>query len=191
MSTFYNLLSSFLFQGAKTQNENAQKTTAKRMSFVSYLAVILLSVFGSMNVQAQISNYLFSATSATYTPITGTTLGAGVIGDDNGIGNLPIGFTFTYGGAPYTVFGARSNGLIELGQSSSALSGFSSNSLASNANCIAPLWDDNQTGASGNVNYKLSGTTPNRVLTVEWNSITIGGGGSTGLANSSFQIQLF
>ena len=190
MSTFYNLLSSFLFQGAKTQNENAQKTTAKRMSFVSYLAVILLSVFGSMNVQAQISNYLFSATSATYTPITGTTLGAGVIGDDNGIGNLPIGFTFTYGGAPYTVFGARSNGLIELGQSSSALSGFSSNSLASNANCIAPLWDDNNT-TGATVIYATTGAVGSQILTVQYTGMHVGGGGSAIGPTINFQILLY
>ena len=190
MSTFYNLLSSFLFQGAKTQNENANKTTAKRISFVSYLAVILLSVFGSMNMQAQISNYLFSATSATYTPITGTTLGAGVIGDDNGIGNLPIGFTFTYGGAPYTVFGARSNGLIELGQSSSALSGFSSNSLASNANCIAPLWDDNNT-TGATVIYATTGAVGSQILTVQYTGMHVGGGGSATGPTINFQILLY
>jgi hypothetical protein len=33
---------------------------------------------------------------------------------------------------------------------------------------IAPLWDDLQTSRTVNVNYVLSGTAPNRVLTIEW-----------------------
>ncbi len=53
MRTFYNLLRNLLLNSTKTQNENAN-TTTKRISFVSYLAVILLSVFGSMNMQGQI-----------------------------------------------------------------------------------------------------------------------------------------
>ena len=53
MRTFYNLLRNLLLNSTKTQNETTN-TTTKRMSFVSYLAVILLSVFGSMNMQGQI-----------------------------------------------------------------------------------------------------------------------------------------
>lgn len=52
MRTFYNLLRNLLLNSTKTQNETTN-TTTKRMSFVSYLAVILLSVFGSMNMQGQ------------------------------------------------------------------------------------------------------------------------------------------
>jgi hypothetical protein len=52
MRTFYNLLRNLLLNSTKIQNETTN-TTTKRMSFVSYLAVILLSVFGSVNMQGQ------------------------------------------------------------------------------------------------------------------------------------------
>lgn len=120
--------------------------------------------------------YSFTGSTGTYTAITGTTLGSGVIGDDVGIGNIPIGFTFPYNGSNFTIFGARSNGLIELGQATASLSGFSANALSSTANCIAPLWDDNNT-TGGSIIYSTTGTAPNRVLTVQWTGMHVGGGG--------------
>jgi hypothetical protein len=49
------------------------------------------------------SAYSFTGSTGSYTPITGITLGSGAIGDDVGIGNLPIGFTFPYNGNTFTV----------------------------------------------------------------------------------------
>ena len=134
--------------------------------------------------------YSFAGSTDVYTPITGTTLGSGVIGDDVGIGNLPIGFSFPYNGTSFTVFGARSNGLIELGQTTVSLSGFSSNSLNGNANCIAALWDDNNT-TGGSVIYSTTGTAPNRVLTVQWTGMHVGGSGSSTNPTIDCQVQLF
>ncbi len=134
--------------------------------------------------------YSFAGSTDVYTPITGTTLGSGVIGDDVGIGNLPIGFSFPYNGNSFTVFGARSNGLIELGQTTVSLSGFSSNSLSGNANCIAALWDDNNT-TGGSVIYSTTGTAPNRVLTVQWTGMHVGGSGSSTNPTIDCQVQLF
>jgi hypothetical protein len=134
--------------------------------------------------------YSFTGSTDVYTPITGTTLGSGVIGDDVGIGNLPIGFSFPYNGTSFTVFGARSNGLIELGQTTVSLTGFSSNSLSGNANCIAALWDDNNT-TGGSVIYSTTGTAPNRVLTVQWTGMHVGGSGSSTNPTIDCQVQLF
>jgi hypothetical protein len=134
--------------------------------------------------------YSFAGSTGTYTAVTGTTLGASAIGDDVGIGNLPIGFTFPYNGSTFTVFGARSNGLIELGQTAATLSGFSANSLSGNANCIAPLWDDNNT-TGGSIIYTTTGTAPNRVLTVQWTGMHVAGGGSSTNPTIDCQIRLY
>lgn len=136
------------------------------------------------------SAYAFAGSTGTYTAITGTTLGSSAIGDDVGIGNLPIGFTFPYNGTTFTVFGARSNGLIELGQTGATLSGFSANSLSTNANCIAPLWDDNNT-TGGSIIYTTTGTAPNRVLTVQWTGMHVAGSGSSSNPTIDCQVRLY
>jgi len=138
-----------------------------------------------------VSLYTMNGSSATYVPITGTTLGANAIGDDVGIGNLSIGFSFNYNGSAHTIFGARSNGLIELDQAStSALSGFSSNALASTANCIAPLWDDNNT-TGGSIIYATTGAVGFRVLTVQWTGMHVGNTGGSGQPTIDMQVKLY
>ncbi|HRF39795.1 MAG TPA: hypothetical protein PK198_13475, partial [Saprospiraceae bacterium] len=130
------------------------------------------------------ATYNFAGSSGAYTTLTGTTnpaptvlTGSTILGDDVGVGNLPIGFTFNYNGSFETVFGISSNGFIQLGNTSATFSGFSSNALASTAKVIAPFWDDNNTTAT-TIQYRTAGTAPNRTLTVEWGGIKIGGGGS-------------
>ncbi|MEM0543480.1 GEVED domain-containing protein, partial [Flavobacterium sp. j3] len=136
------------------------------------------------------ASYAFAATAGTYTPITGTTLGATALGDDVGIGNLPIGFTFNYGGVPQTVFAASSNGLLLLGNTSPTITGFSANALPTTANAISAFWDDNNT-ANGSIIYATTGTAPNRVLTVQWTNMNVGGTGSTTTPTLSMQARLF
>ncbi|MCX6268970.1 MAG: fibronectin type III domain-containing protein [Bacteroidetes bacterium] len=136
------------------------------------------------------SAYGFAGSSVTYTVITGTTLGSDAIGDDKGIGNLPIGFNFNYNGANHTIFGARSNGLIELDQANTLLSGFSINALASTANCIAPLWDDNNT-TGGSIIYATTGSVGSRVLTVQWTGMHVGGAGSGSNPTIDMQLKLY
>ncbi|MCC6700663.1 MAG: hypothetical protein IT221_04020, partial [Fluviicola sp.] len=133
--------------------------------------------------------YSFAGSTGTYTPVTGTTLTT-ASQDDSGIGNLPIGFTFPYNGNTFTVFGARTNGLIELGQATAALSGFSANALASTANCIAPLWDDNNM-TGGTITYTTTGTAPNRVLTVQWTGMHVGNGGNPAEPTIDCQVMLY
>lgn len=149
-----------------------------------------LNVNASLAYNSSTAAYSFAGSTGTYTPITGTTLGSSSIGDDVGIGNLPIGFTFPYNGNTFTVFGARSNGLIELGQTGATLTGFSGNSLSGNANCIAPLWDDNNT-TGGSIIYATTGVAPNRVLTVQWTGMHVAGAGSATTPTIDCQVRLY
>ena len=149
-----------------------------------------LQAIGTVAYNNTVSAYSFAASTGTYSTISGTDLGAGAIGDDVGEGNLPIGFTFNYNGAAYTVFGARSNGLIELGQTTPALTGFFGNNLTTNANCIAPLWDDNNT-TGATITYKTNGVAPNQVLTVQFTGMHVGSTGSATNPTIDFQIKLY
>ncbi len=113
-------------------------------------------------------NYTFTALTGTYTANATPTvlLNSGV--DDQLSASTPIGFNFVMGCTTYTTFVASSNGWMGLGGGSFFSDAFNDLDLSSPGPRCAPLWDDLATGSGGNVNYKLTGTAPNRVLTVEW-----------------------
>jgi len=136
------------------------------------------------------SLYTFAGSSGTYTPITGTDVGSGVIGDDVAVGNLPIGFTFNYNGSDHTIFRAWSNGLIELDKTANATYGYATNALASTVNCIAPLWDDNNT-TGGSVIYATTGVAGSQVLTVQWTGMHVAGSGSSTNPTIDMQLRLY
>jgi hypothetical protein len=53
MRKFYNLFSNLLTKGTKNQNEKANKASNNMGTFVSFIAVIMLTILGSMSIQAQ------------------------------------------------------------------------------------------------------------------------------------------
>ena len=138
------------------------------------------------------SNYVFAGSTGTYATITGTSLiGTTMLGDDVGVGNLPIGFTFNYNNSNETVFDISSNGFIELGQTSATLTSYGiTNALASNAKRIAPLWDDNNT-TGGSVIYATTGLAGSRVLTVQWTGMHVGASGSSSQPTIDAQVRLY
>ncbi|MDI1315665.1 immunoglobulin domain-containing protein, partial [Flavobacterium sp.] len=114
--------------------------------------------------------YQFASVAGTFTALVGgTSSGLAATADDTMSGNIVpgSGFSFTYGGTAYTAFRASSNGQLVFG---SAGTQSAANDLASTTSTerpgLAPLWDDTQLTAG--LTYQLSGTAPNRVLTVEW-----------------------
>ncbi|HEX9979605.1 MAG TPA: GEVED domain-containing protein, partial [Flavobacterium sp.] len=143
---------------------------------------------------ATVNNYSFSGSTGTYTPITGTATTA--VGDDMAQGNLPIGFTFTYNGNSFTTFAAASNGFVELGSALTYADNTAANwlshvnALATRPNVIAGFWDDNNT-TGGSIQYLTTGTAGNRVLTVQWTNMHVGGAGSDTNPTLSMQIRLF
>jgi hypothetical protein len=159
------------------------------------LLILIICLVHLTSAFSQASSYGLVGSMGTYSTATGTTI-TGITGDDFGVGNLPIGFAFIYNGTNFSVFGASSNGFIELGGTSSYTSNSgagwtpSTNALAGRANIIAPLWDDNNT-TGGTVIYSTTGTAPNRMLTVQFTNLHIGGSGSPTSPTISMQIQLF
>lgn len=128
---------------------------------------ILVFICTTLAAPAQL-NYTFSSASGSYTANSSpTTLHASNV-DDALASAASIGFTFQYGCTNYTQFEASSNGVLFLGTAASASNASNNLNTSTDRPAIAPLWDDLETDGTGSVNYKLTGTSPNRVLTVEW-----------------------
>lgn len=123
-------------------------------------------------VHAQnIANYAFAAFTGTFTALatpTYPTLSAGNA-DDGYFNNIPIGFDFWYMGTPYTTISASTNGWLTLG--ANITNSTLTNSLSGGGAprpVIAPLWDDISVQAASNVTYKITGSAPNRVFTIQY-----------------------
>ncbi|NNT71775.1 T9SS type A sorting domain-containing protein [Flavobacterium sp. IMCC34852] len=133
--------------------------------------------------------YQFNAVSGSFTPLAGTVATAiSGTADDTASGALPIGFTFNYGGTNYTNFRVNSNGLLSFGAGSSTASNALNSTTSGVRPGIAPLWDDLQCSASG-ITYQVSGSAPNRVLTVEW--LNMEWNWSSSQNAISFQVKLY
>ncbi len=138
--------------------------------------ILFLSLFFVQLYGQNITNYVFSPTSGTYTSVSSGTqiFGGGV--DDNVSSGIPIGFDFWYMGQRYTDVRVSANGWISFGNATDSAP---TNNLSTGGTrpIVAPLWDDLAvfpgilaTGiAPGDIGYSLAGSAGNRILTVQWN----------------------
>ena len=183
---------------------------------IKKIYLVLLSCVLLFSAKAQIF-YSLKDSMGTYVPITGTyptlkalATGAGVASqayDDGFVNAITIPFSFTYNGVAYTKFNLCSNGFIGFGAafaatasttaptyySSPDLTGKSAEDTGQRA-IIAPFWTDLIfTSAKGNaaqgISYTTTGTTPNRVFTIQWHNAGWDAGATAG--SISFQIKLF
>jgi hypothetical protein len=119
------------------------------------------------NDVGSITNYAFSASSGTFTPLSGATVVSGFNADAVSVNGLPIGFTFYYMGVPYTTVAASSNGFLSFATlSSSSLT----NALSAGPPrlVLAPLWDDLDGASAGQGSYLTTGSPGSRVFTFQW-----------------------
>jgi len=142
------------------------------------------------------TTYVFRVGTGTYTPVNdaSATRLTSVEADEVLSATQNIGFTFSYEGVNYTQFKMGSNGFISF--NTSGTSALSSNNLSTSNTTsrpiIAPLWDDHDGRATGSVSralYEVTGTAPNRVLTVEWRNWEWNYLSSTPVI--SFQVKLY
>ena len=139
-----------------------------------------------------------------YVEITdGTNLGQG---DDTQTKiNLPFNFVYDY--YTYDKIQISTNGWLEFGAGSDGTTrGLSTESqigqIGANENgrlasterpnkALGPWWEDLNTTGGGNLSYKISGTSPDRVLTVQWqNMLAYYDAGST-TTRVNFQVKLY
>jgi MSHA biogenesis protein MshQ len=116
----------------------------------------------------------------------GTTGTQVTTGDDVVSANIPISFSFFFGGAVYTTVNISSNGPLEFGTTNNA--SYSSTAITSPAlpTTLIPYWRDlNPT--TGQIKYQTLGTAPNRIFVVQYTSVVDFGTAST----NTFQTQLY
>jgi len=150
---------------------------------------------GGLNYKANLVNklnYAFSSAAGSWeyladaTAFTWTTT---VANDEEYSNATNIGFNFYYCGTEYTQFQVSTNGFLRFGTDlASATATDALNGALRKV--IAPLWDDLGVSATAtDITYKLSGSAPNRVLTVEWKNVKWNKAAAT--ANAEFQIKLY
>ncbi|MDN3705772.1 T9SS type A sorting domain-containing protein [Myroides ceti] len=139
------------------------------MKKIYLLLLLLLMSFWRMDAQVGYGFSheigLFQENSASATTLTS-------VHADSAISDaVSLGFTFNYEGVNYTQFKMSSNGFISFNMGASTLTtnSFVEANLTSRP-IIAPLWDDLDGRATGGsrASYELTGTVPNRVMTIEW-----------------------
>lgn len=167
-----------------------------RLPKVNLSVIALLFVLFS-NAQ-QISNYSsVRNTGVSYTSVNilGTAFNnwrniTSFTQDDNRSDFTDIGFDFWYNGTRYTQFCVSTNGFIDFSSSTDDggptaddfgfdNAAFTNNNLSSSTNpAIAPFYDD-LTAQGGvdplgtSIKYYLSGSAPNRTLTIEWINMAV------------------
>jgi hypothetical protein len=124
--------------------------------------------------------YDITRSSATYTPVSG---GATIVtpttgtSDDTNFGPFTF-FPFSYAGQTVTQFRVCTNGFMTLNNANSSTT-FNNGltNTTSNNMLLCPFYEDlfvnNGTPNSQFVKYEITGSTPNRVLTVEWNNVEV------------------
>lgn len=144
----------------------------------------------------------FNSISATGTSVTGWRNTNST--DDNLSTAQPIGFNFMYQGNTVSQFLVSTNGYITFNTGTASVGSISSSEYTYNngqfstvdIKTVAPFFDDLVTSGnpgtaaalSSSVKYEVSGTAPNRVLTVEWiNMETYNNAGP----NLNFQLKLY
>ena len=138
---------------------------------VAIISFFLLGAGSHQRLLAQVTNYTYAASSGTFTILSGATspaLSGGTVNDGQ-FNALPIGFDFWYNGARYTTVSASTNGWLTFGAN---ITNSTPGNLLSSAGAprpvIAPLWDDLDLQAAGNLSYLTSGSVGTRVFTIQW-----------------------
>lgn len=130
-----------------------------------FITTTVLSYQAAAQVPA--SSYSFTPLAGTYTEITGGTGVPDIEGDEEYSGSLPIGFTFNYCGASYTDFTVGSNGWLSFATPNGSYSWNDQSEINSIKPALFPLWED-LSGDGGEASYIVTGTAPNRVLTMQF-----------------------
>lgn len=144
---------------------------------------MIFSVSSVLSVSASNVDTLYVIDqSGTYAPLagSGTTVS---LGDDQLSSALPIGFSFDFFGNTYTNFYISSNGFMTFSASSGdgCCSGQNLPNTGNPNDVIAFAWEDLDPGDGfGSINYFTSGTSPNRILVMNFNAIPHYPGGSNG-----------
>lgn len=149
-----------------------------------------ISIFENTSDIATSNAYVFSTTTGgSLTDMTGSTQLIGATSDDtaSAVNNLP--FEFYFMGVRYTQFSASSNGFIRLGGTAVSTTQYTLG--AASTPLISAFGSDLEVSPSGRVHFVVTGTAPNRVLTVEFLNMTIIYDGTSTGVDGTYQVRLY
>jgi len=161
-----------------------------KLSFIKTLTLAISLI--SMNFAiSQSSDYTFSTNSTgSLTTMTSSTQLISTIGNDDVASSVFSFFPFWYMGQFYNTFSVNSNGGLRLGSTVISGSIYGTSFPVASQNIIAPYLGDLATLTStGKVHYVITGTSPNRVLNVEWLNMEMNYASS--VADGTFQCRLY
>jgi hypothetical protein len=119
----------------------------------------------AVNAQLAMTRSIFNGA---LVPVVGGTLSS-ASGDDAFQQNIPVGFSFTYLGTPYTQFSVSTNGWMSFANGA-IFDAFSPNLYSTTTNgVLAPWWDDLTTSA---IVYQTTGAPGSQVCTIQWTSLS-------------------
>lgn len=127
--------------------------TSRKTPWLVALGLLFASLY-SMSSFGQTNGYTFSATSGTYTPITGGTVVLNNGADDTWSSSVSIPFTFTYNGNAYTNLFVQANGYVAMGGALAPTNSYTPIS-ATNSNVIVPFGGDGLLNANFTANRTL------------------------------------
>ncbi len=158
--------------GAKAARIGLPKSKAQQEAAAS-MERANWNMIGQLAVPTTAASYTFATnTTGSLTNMSsGTTqlVGPGV--DDGASPVTSIGFDFYMLGTRYTQFSASSNGYVRLGGTAIGTTQYTLGSA--NVPLIAAMGSDEETSTTGKVHYKVTGSAPNRVLTIEFLRMTV------------------
>jgi hypothetical protein len=135
------------------------------------------------------NDYTLSASNGIFTEMVGVPIEF-IQGDERLSEQIPIGFTFKFGGLEFTQLKAGSNGFLTFSEFADNTWSTSFNSFPSTdlGPLIAPLWDD-LSGFGGQASYLTTGVAGSRVFTIQFKDWKWSW--TAGSAGISFQVKLY
>jgi len=126
------------------------------------LSCLSLFSYTPTTAQCSVTDYSFSSSIGTFSPISSGTRVPNIETTAGASSALPIGFSFTYLGRNYTQFYMYSRGYVSF----TPINNLTTPLSTINAPILAPLRGE-LNGSFSAASYQLTGTAPNRVLTLE------------------------
>ena len=150
-----------------------------------FLMALCCFTMAMTNAQVSLTEYDCTSSLETYVPLGSTATALSASSADDGYAAIALPFSFTFGTATFAS-GSNiyvcTNGYISLNTSYTSLTP----PTTTNYSLLCPLGHDLHT-RNGVLKYEVTGTAPNRVLTVEWNNFETYSSGNT----YNFQVKIY
>ncbi len=181
-----------------TQKHPARPQTinSKAIQKIFIIAILIFLAFSPPKSTAQVATgYTFSQGTVATNPAStssGTAIISGWWDDNVSLFNFPAGFTFNFNGTNYTSCRVSSNGFITFG--ATAPTGGNYTPISSNAGYAGAFgaWSADLIDLFNSpVVYNMTGTAPNRTLTIKWFQATRYAIAGIGPENISFVINMY